>query len=268
VGFFDGTTPRLFGHRGAAAVVPENTVPSFERAIRDGAEYLEFDVHATADGHVVVIHDSTVNRTTDGNGAVREFGLAALRRLDAGYRFTAPDGSTPARGRGVTVPTLDEVLGGFPAIPVTIEVKPAEPCVAERVVDSVVAHGATDRVLVATARDDLIPHLRAACTAHGIATNFAAAEVADFVRRVSEGDLAGYTPPGTALQIPPDWKGIPLITAATVAAAHGLGVEVHAWTINERAEMERLLSLGVDGIMTDIPALGRRVIDEYRASRT
>jgi glycerophosphoryl diester phosphodiesterase len=160
------------------------------------------------------------------------------------------------------------VLGGFPAIPATIEVKPAEPRVADRVVEIVVAHGATKRVLVATARDDLMPHLRAACVAHGIATNFAAAEVADFVRRVSEGDLAGYTPPGSALEIPPEWKGIPLITSATVAAAHGLGIEVHAWTINERAEMERLLALGVDGIMTDMPAVCRSLIDRYRASPT
>ena len=85
--FFAGTRPRLFGHRGASAVEPENTLRSFSRAIRDGADYLELDVHATADGQVVVIHDPTVDRTTNGTGAVKESTLAALQRLDAGCRF-------------------------------------------------------------------------------------------------------------------------------------------------------------------------------------
>ena len=263
--FFDGPRPRLFGHRGAAAVEPENTLRSFSRAISDGADYLELDVHATADAQVVVIHDPTVDRTTDGKGAVKEWTLSALRRLDAGYRFQAADGGFPARGQGVTIPTLEEVIDAFPSVPLTVEVKQAEPRIAERVVQILLAHRAGGRVVVAAGNDDIMPQLRSAGAAHGIPTSFSTAEVAEFVKRVAEGALVGYRPPGAALQVPPEWEGFQVITAATVAAAHALGIEVHAWTINDEAEMERLLSLGTDGIMTDLPALGRSVIARHTA---
>jgi glycerophosphoryl diester phosphodiesterase len=261
--FFDGARPRLFGHRGAAAVAPENTLPSLTRALSDGARYVEFDVHATADGHIVVIHDPTVDRTTEGTGAVRDLMLSAVRRLDAGYRFTDGHGAFPFRGCDVRIPTLDEVLDQFPSTPATIELKPVEPSIVDRVVDIVLAHGAGERVVLATGEDVIMPRLRIACARHRIPTNFAPSEVAEFIRRVGDGTLAGYRPPGAALQIPPEWQGVPLITDATVAAAHSLGVEIHAWTINDESEMERLLRLGVDGIMTDIPALGHRVMARH-----
>jgi glycerophosphoryl diester phosphodiesterase len=257
---FDGPRPRLFGHRGAAGVEPENTMRSFTRGLRDGAEYLEFDVHGSADDHVVVIHDETVDRTTNGTGAVKSLSLAELRRLDAGYRFAGPGGTFPARDAGERIPTLEEVLGTFSTVPVTIEVKEVEPPTISRIVDVVVASGAASRVILATAHDHVMRHLRPAATARGIPTNCAAAEVAEFVQRVSTDTLDGYRPPGAALQVPPDWKGIPVITEATVAAAHAFGLEVHAWTINDAAEMERLLTLGVDGIMSDFPQLGRTVL--------
>jgi glycerophosphoryl diester phosphodiesterase len=266
VGYFDGVRPRLFGHRGAAGILPENTLPSFARAVADGARYLELDVHATADGRVVVIHDSTVDRTTDGSGAVRELSLAEITRLDAGARFQSPEGDRSFGGRGARIPTLEEVLSGFPDIPLNIEVKPPDPEVVDRVVDLLVSHGATARVLLASARDDLMPAIRRRCLPLGIPTNLASGEVADFVGRVADARLGDYRPPGDALQVPPEWHGIELITAATVRAAHAVGLEVHAWTINTAAEMDRLLDLGVDGIMTDLPALGRDVIERRARS--
>ncbi len=266
MGFFDGERPRLFGHRGAAAVLPENTLPSFARAVAEGARYLELDVHATADREIVVIHDATVDRTTNGSGPVSQLSLAALQRLDAGYRFTTGGGAYPARGQRISVPSLAEVLDAFPGVPLNVELKQVEPPIVDLVVDLVGARGATTRVLLAGARDVLMPALRHACAAHAIPTNFAADEVAEFVRRVTDGRLQGYRPPGRALQVPPDWHGIALITPATVDAAHGLGVEVHAWTINDADEMTRLLDMGVDGIMTDDPALGRRILDTRPAS--
>lgn len=264
--FFDGVRPRLFGHRGAAAVLPENTLPSFEQAVRDGARYLELDVHATVDGHIVVIHDAAVDRTTDGVGAVRGMALADLKRLDAGYRFTDALGDYPTRGQGVRVPTLVEVLEAFPAVPLNIEIKQADPSIAVQVVDLAVAHGAADRVLLASAEDEIMSCLRPACTRYGIPTGFAAGEVAELVIRAAEGRLDGYAPPGNAVQVPPEARGVAVITEATVAATHALGLELHAWTINDRAQMERLLDLGVDGIMTDVPALGHEVLRARRGS--
>lgn len=255
--------PRLFGHRGAAAVLPENTLPSFRRAVQDGAGYLELDVHRTADDHVVVIHDATVDRTTDGTGPVRGCTLRELQRLDAGYRFRAADGTLPARGQGMAVPTLREVVDLCGDRRLNIEVKPSDPGVAPRVVELLVSWGVADRVLVASARDDVMALLRPLCARHGIPTNFAAGEVAEFVGRAAEGRLADYQPAGAALQVPPEWHGIAVITGAMVAAAHALGIEVHAWTINTSEEMEQLLGLGVDGIMTDLPALGRETIARH-----
>ncbi|TMA48552.1 MAG: glycerophosphodiester phosphodiesterase, partial [Deltaproteobacteria bacterium] len=107
--------------------MPENTLDAFAAAVRAGAERLELDVHATADGEIVVMHDDHVDRTTDGSGPVRSFSLAALRRLDAGHRFRTPDGTYPYRGRGLGVPTLGELLEAIPDVPLNIEVKQLEP---------------------------------------------------------------------------------------------------------------------------------------------
>ena len=161
------------------------------------------------------------------------------------------------------MPTLAEVIDAFPTVRLNIEVKQVEPPIVERVVEMLVDRGATERALVATGNDDIMLRLRPSCAARNIPTNLAAGEVADFVQRVQENRLGDYRPPGAALQVPPEWKGVPVITAATVEAAHRLGLEVHAWTINEEEEMERLLALGVDGIMTDIPALGHEIISRY-----
>src|SRR5689334_9975223 len=108
--FFSGSKPRVIGHRGAAGVAPENTVAAFEWAVADRADIVELDVHASRDGQIVVIHDETVDRTTDGVGAVKDLSLAELKRLDAGYRFKSAADDYPFRGRGVTIPTLAELL--------------------------------------------------------------------------------------------------------------------------------------------------------------
>src|SRR5512140_1883598 len=104
---FPGPPPRVFGHRGAAGVAPENTLVSFRRACADGADVFELDVHATADGEIVVLHDPTLERTTDGAGPVSTIRFAELERLDAGFRFSVDGGRTfPFRGRQVRVPRL------------------------------------------------------------------------------------------------------------------------------------------------------------------
>ena len=114
----------VIGHRGAAAEAPENTLSSFTRALSAGADALELDVRVTADGVPVVIHDPTLDRTTDRAGAVASLSVQEVRAADAGARFT-PDGgaSLPFRGQGVTVPTLAEVLQRFPGTPLVVELK-------------------------------------------------------------------------------------------------------------------------------------------------
>ena len=215
-------------------------------------------MHATADGHVVVLHDEALDRTTDGTGPVRGLPLAALQRLDAGCRFRAPDGTFPFRDRGLRVPTLAEVLEAFPGVPLNIEVKQLDPPIEHTVVALLDRFAARAHTLLAAEDGTIMTRIRAA--APDMLTSFSALEVAEWVFRLRDGNLAGYQPPGVALQIPPAFGDITLVTAESVAAAHRLGLEVHVWTINEPAEMEALLDLGVDGIMTDFPARAVEVL--------
>jgi glycerophosphoryl diester phosphodiesterase len=253
--YLDGPRPRLFGHRGASADFPENTLPSFQAALEAGADRLELDVHGTRDGHVVVFHDATLDRTTDGAGPIQRLSLAELRALDAGHRFRAPDGSYPHRGRGVRIPTLAELLEAIPEVPLNIEVKQGEPAIEAEVVAILDRYRARERALLTAERAPLLARIRAA--APGVVTGMAAEEAFEFLSR--HGDPT-YRPAGAALQVPPSYDGFEVVTAQFVAAAHALGLEVHCWTINEEAEMERLLDLGVDGIMTDTPARAAAVL--------
>ncbi len=231
--YLDGPRPRLFAHRGASGIAPENTLEAFTAGLAAGAERLELDVHATADGHVVVLHDPTVDRTTDGSGAVHTLSLAELKRLDAGARFTLSDGTTPFRGRGVRVPTLAELLEACPGVPLNIEIKQEEPAIEAAVLAVLDRFDARERTLLAAEESVIMDRIRVA--APEMLTSFAAPEVADFVYRFRDGRLDDYRPPGIALQVPPSFGDVTIVSAESVAAAHRLGLEVHVWTINEPA---------------------------------
>jgi glycerophosphoryl diester phosphodiesterase len=200
----------------------------------------------------MVIHDETLDRTTDGAGPVRALSCAALERLDAGHRFRAPDGTYPYRDRGVRIPTLAGLLEAFPDVPLNIEIKQKTPAIEPAVLGTLDRFAARPRTLLAAEDGGIMERIRA--TAPGVVTSFSAPEVAEFLVRLRDGRLAGYRPPGVALQVPPAFRDTPIVTPESVAAAHALGIEVHVWTINDEAEMERLVELGVDALMTDFPA--------------
>jgi len=259
VTYLEGPRPRLFAHRGASGTAPENTVESFLEGVAAGADRLELDVHASADGHIVVFHDEDLARTTDASGLLRERTLAELRQLDAGYHFQDQAGRRPFRGKGIRIPTLAEVLETFPDVPLNVEVKYDDGTTVERFYDVLDRHHARDRVLAAAYEDPIIQRLRA--VAPGMVTSLSAAEVAAFVGCCMTESLDGYTAPGKALQVPPEHEGIEIVTPYFVKAAHDLGMEVHVWTINDEAEMDRLLDLGIDGLMSDFPARARAVFE-------
>jgi len=152
--------------------------------LKAGAERLELDVHATSDGVVVVLHDETLERTTEGTGAVRALPLAAVERLDAGYRFRAPDGTYPYRDRGLRVPTLAALLEAFPGVPLNIEIKQREPPIEAAVLATLDRFAARERTLLAAEDPAVMARIRAA--APDVLTSFSAAEVADFVFRLPE----------------------------------------------------------------------------------
>jgi glycerophosphoryl diester phosphodiesterase len=256
---FTGPKPRLFGHRGAAGLAPENTLVSFRRARDEGADIFEIDVHATADGEIVVIHDATVERTTDGAGPVASLSVAEIARLDAGFRFTPDGGRTfPYRGRDVRVPRLLDLMREFPDVPLNIEIKQDTPAIVAEVVALVRRARAT--VLLAAEHDAIMQQIRRA--APDIPTSLAAGEVAAFIMALQGGERPVLPEGAVALQIPPCFGATTLVSAVSVAAAHALGAEVHVWTINDAEEVRRLVALGCDGIMSDFPGRARAVIDE------
>ena len=248
----------MFAHRGSSGTHPENTLEAFAAGVAAGADRLELDVHGTADGYVVVLHDALLDRTTDGTGPVRLRTLTEVRALDAGFAFASPGGGHPWRGRGLRIPTLDELLAAHPGVPLNIEVKQQDPPIEEAVLVALDRHGARDRTLLAAEHASIMTRIRAA--APDVLTSCSAAEVAEFVFRLRDGTLDEWTSPAVALQVPPRYQDVDIVTADSVAAAHRLGLEVHVWTINDPADMESLLDVGVDALMTDLPAVATDVL--------
>lgn len=244
----------MFGHRGAAGLAPENTLPSFALAAALDVPYLELDVHGTRDGAVVVFHDPTLERTTNGEGPIAALTYSDLQKLDAGFQFTHDGGHFPYRGQGVRVPLLRDIVRTFPHHRLNIEIKQAEPPIVDAVLDIFREANANDRCLLAAEHDEIMSVIRAAA-GDRIATSMSTGDVIEFMNRFAESRWDGYAPVGRALQIPVSFEGLDLITADSVAAAHRLGLEIHAWTINDPGEMQRLVNLGVDGIISDLPGL-------------
>jgi glycerophosphoryl diester phosphodiesterase len=243
----DPTARPVVAHRGDSAHAPENTMLAFERAVRLGADALEFDVRLSADGVAVVHHDPTLDRTTDGGGPVGALPLAGLRAVDAGARFTADGGRTyPFRGGGVRVPTLDEVLGAWPRVPVLIEIKVAAASAeVRRVLDR---HAAAGRAVVASFLDAAVAPFRGSPYATGAARGV--------VARLLAASLVGVrVRPGYRLaSVPPSYNGLPLPLGRFARALRPAGVPVHVWTVDRPAEARALWAAGVVGMVSNDPA--------------
>jgi len=265
--YFDLPRPIPIGHRGCAGLAPENTLPSFERALAEGARILESDVHLTRDGVPVLLHDDDVARTTDGSGRATGLTFGELRKLDAGHRFQ-PEGEEgfPWRGKGLRIPSLEEALAALPGARFNLELKEDVPGLVERTL-AVVRDADRAATTLLTAGDDAImKRLRELARAEGVPVALGASvgDIVDFVRTAG-GDGAPREGP-MALQIPTHFGGRPLVTPELVRHAHAHGVQVHVWTINDPDEMHRLLDLGVDGLISDHPGRVVRVIAD-RAGR-
>jgi glycerophosphoryl diester phosphodiesterase len=249
-----------FAHRGGAKIVPENTLEGFREGLRMGAGVLELDVHTTADGTVVVIHDETVDRTTDGSGAICEMTLAEVKRLDAGYRFTPDGGKTyPYRGEGVRIPTMEEVYREFADVPINVEIKGKRPGIEKALWHIIERAGAEERTLVVSEDSGTIRRFREASDRR-VATASSSVELILFwlMGRLR---LSGLSKPSyQALQGPETYKGLRIVTSELIRRAHERGLRVDVWTIDHEPDMRRLLGFGVDGIMTDRPDILTRVL--------
>jgi glycerophosphoryl diester phosphodiesterase len=244
--------PVNLAHRGASARAPENTLEAFRLAVESGAGGLELDVHLTRDGHVVVIHDSTLDRTTDRTGAVAEMTLDELREPDAGHRFSPDGDALPYRSLGLRIPTLAEVLREFPGVAVNIDMKADSPGIEAAVLGVLREACAEGRALVVSSRRSAVRRFRRISEGR-ISTGASRWETGVFFLLSNLRLERLLRPAYDALQVPPSHRGIPLLTRRFVEASHVAGVRVDAWTINRDDEMRRLLDLGVDVIMTDRP---------------
>ena len=253
--------PITFIHRGGAGVVPEDTILGFREGLKYGDAVIESDVQSTLDGELVVMHDESVDRTTGGKGRISQLSYAEIQRLDAGYHFTTDNGDTfPWRDRGVTVPTLSEIYTEFPDRPVNIEIKKGgRPDIEERVAAAIAAAGAQSRTLVVSQSRTTMQRFREVSN-HEVATASSRLELLGYWLLTLLHLTWLIDPPFQALQPPDKYKGIPIVTPRFVRAAHRQGLRVDVWTIDDEADMRRLLSYGVDGIMTDRPDVLARLL--------
>ena len=247
--FFASNRPLVFAHRGGAALAPENTLAAFETGLGHGADGIELDVRVSRDGIVVVHHDRTLDRTTDRTGDVAGLEAHALARVDAGYRFGS-DGNHPFRGRGIGIPRLAEVLARFRDSRVIVEMKIDSIEFAAAVVEVVRRADAIERVCVGSFSRRGLRHIRS--VAPGLATSAGREEVRWALYRswcrwpVSQPAYFGY-------QIPERAEATRVVSPRFVRDAHSAGLGVQVWTVDTEDAARRLLSWGVDGLISDRP---------------
>ena len=257
-----------YAHQGGAREAPSSTLLALRQALGAGADALELDVHATVEGELVVCHDATVERTTDGAGTIASMTLAQLQALDNAYWWVPgevavadrPDGEYVHRGkapadRSLGIATLREVLEAFPGVFLNLDIKqtaPAVPPYEAALAGLLRDYGRRDDVIVASFNDGATEAFSA--VAPEIATSAGTLATAEFLRAVH----SGAEPPAmrhAALQVPVAFQTLTIVDERFVDAAHRHGLAVHVWTIDEPDTMAQLVDLGVDGIMTDRPSV-------------
>ena len=255
--------PICFAHRGAAAELPENTLPSFARALEVGADALETDLHLTRDGIVVAAHDPDGRRMANVGDEIRRCTLREVKQWDVGWGFVE-HGERPHAKKGFEIPTLEELLDAFPGVLLNVDAKQLEPPVVPALVALVERKGASHRVNIASFHRRALRDARRRGYAGttGLAPLELAALLALPVAACRALRRAGRL--GDAAQIPTRQGPVALARRPFVEKLHAVGLTVDFWTINAPAEATELLALGADGIMTDDP---RAIVPAVRARR-
>ena len=235
---------------------PENTLTAFERGLAAGADGVEIDVRRSRDGEMVVIHDETVDRTTGGRGLVRSMTVGELARVDAAYWFR-PEEAYPLRGRGIGIPRFTDILAAFPDSVFIVELKENDLESARLAVEAVRAARAVDRVMMGSFYRRPLRHVRQ--LEPGMPTGAATSETrtAMYLSRLR---LPLFRPKYRAFQVPESFGPTRVVTPQFVRTAHAARVPVQVWTVNDEQDMRRLLSWGVDALITDQPGLAARVV--------
>jgi glycerophosphoryl diester phosphodiesterase len=270
-----------FAHQGGAKEAPSSTLFAIRHALEMGATAIELDVHATKDGRLVVCHDPTLDRTTNATGAISESTLEELKQLDNAYWFCRgddavhdrPDGDYVLRGKApaqadLGIATLAEVLEAFPGVALNLDIKRSAPDVVpyeKALAMELREHGRDFDVIVASFSDAATAAFATWAPEIGLAAGTEA--TTEFYRRLQAGeppqdDIRRFV----ALQPPARFGPLTVVDERFVTAAHSSGLAVHVWTIDDPVEMEHLVGLGVDGIISDVPSVLAGVLGRLRAN--
>lgn len=260
---FLGDRPLVIAHGGGQGIGPDHTLLTYGLSVDEGTDVLELDVHLSADGHVVVMHDETVDRLTDGEGRIKDKTLAELKTYDAGHAWSPDRGEThPWRGQGLEIPTMDEVFTAFPDAWYVIEIKQREPSMVDPFVEVLDAHGMRGRAVVASFSSEVMAEFRA--RAPDVLTSFGESEATELFF-LSGPEEATYEPPAKVLQLPRTFDGIEVFQPFFLDRAARFDLPIHAWTINDAEVMGELLDLGIRGLITDYPGRARGAVDAHLA---
>lgn len=256
-------------HRGGRGLAPEGTLTAFDNAYALNVDVFEYDTHLTKDGHLVVIHDATVDRTTNGTGEVNEMTLEEVQTLDAGYHFEDDNGEYPYRGQGVYIPMIAEVFEKYPNMRHLIELKDTNhPELYEAAIQElwrlIQVHEMEDNVMVGSFDQRMMERFEEV-TWGSIPIGAGEQEVRDFVTKHVPylNGLAGSNV--DSLQLPTESEGYNLTTNNIIRSANKRNMSVYYWTINDKETMRELIEKEADGIMTDYPDRLQQVRTEVRA---
>jgi glycerophosphoryl diester phosphodiesterase len=264
--FFQSERPLVIAHQGGELLAPSNTLTSFQQAVDLGVDVLEFDIHITKDGHLVTIHDPTVDRTTNGKGNVHDLTLDEIQKLDAGYHFEDLDGKLSYRGKGAYIPSLEEVFQSFPNMKMVIEIKddnPAEriPEISEKLWTLIQKYQKEDQVVVASFNQKIINQFEKISDGQ-VALSAGEDEIRKFIifKKLFLANL--YTPNADVFQIPTKESIFNLASPSIMKEADRRNVNIQYWTIDDKETMRSLLEDGADGIITNRPDLMLEVLAE------
>lgn len=262
---FENSGMIILAHQGGDGERPSNTLAAFQHAADLGAHVLEMDIHSSADSVLVVIHDETVDRTTDGIGAVNELNFAELQAFDAGYNWPTleghPDldsGNHLYRGQGISIPSLEEVFQVFPDYPMSIEIKQEEPSIASSLCDLLGEYGREDNTIVASFSEKAMQDFRAACPS--VATTGVESEITIYYGLNLLGLSAAWQPATHAFAVPEYFGDLHVLSPSFVSNTRQHNVRVYPWTINSATDIQKMIDLGVDGIITDYPSLALEML--------
>ena len=249
IAFYQSADFDVIAHRTGGALMPGNTLEAAINALAVGADILELDVHLTADDVLVARHDAVIDTTTNGSGVIAEMTLEEIQAYEVGFHEV--DYPSMVSVPGIKVPTLESIFKRLPKSRYMIEIKPLDLAVANKLCDLVAQHRLYEQVLVVSFDSSILRHFRQICPRVPTSLGESEAYWLVILSRIGLGHL--YHSRGYSVQLPPSYRGLQILTPGVIKVAHEQNIRVDAWTVNDAVTMTALMTLGVDGIITDHP---------------